>query len=219
MTVPDNDADCDGVTASADCDDTDPTNTDAKPADCPTPPVAEPYFGITVTSGTAAIFDPIPCGGQFSGTITGGTPPYTLAYTATATTPINLGSFTVAAEGTFTAPDGFINYATFAAGNYIVDYTATDANGRVLSGNFAAAIAGNCDPAATTVATTAPAAATPATPVPAAAPAAGAATSELAHTGTTTTTLAMIALGFLGAGLPMISYRRMTNVNQPDAGA
>ena len=219
MTVPDNDADCDGVTASADCDDTDPTNTDAKPADCPTPPVAEPYFGITVTSGTAAIFDPIPCGGQFSGTITGGTAPYTLAYTATATTPINLGSFTVAAEGTFTAPDGFINYATFASGNYIVDYTATDANGRVLSGNFAAAIAGNCDPAATTVATTAPAAATPATPVPAAAPAAGAATSELAHTGTTTTTLAMIALGFLGAGLPMISYRRMTNVNQPDAGA
>ena len=52
--------------------------------------------------------DPINCGGQPYGVISGGVAPYTVSYNLTGTASIGLGSIVVPVQGNFVAPAGTI---------------------------------------------------------------------------------------------------------------
>jgi len=177
------DADCDGVPTSVDCDDADPNNPRSPPTDpdCDGVPIGPDCNDADATIGLCEpmglwLTDPYTCGAGFDGNIAGGTAPYTMTYTLTPAAggaPIVLASFTLTANGNYTTPAGYINYATLPAGSYTVTVLVTDAASLTAAATFTANITTDCGdepPAPTPEPTAVPPAPTPAPPAPTPAP-------------------------------------------------
>jgi len=87
--------------------------------------------------------DPITCGGQFFGTVSGGIPPYTVTHMLTSGgVSTVLPSTAVAAAGPWTASN--VDYTTHVNGSYQVDVLASDSAGTTANKTFAAEITDDC---------------------------------------------------------------------------
>lgn len=134
--------------------------------------------------------DPVVCGGQPFGYISGGVEPYTVVYSSDSSGIAFGPAFTVANQGNYQAPAGTINYAATTDGTYRVMYTVTDSNGNSYTGAFTDTITDNCDGV------------DPTASVPAAVPvaAAPAAQQQLAFTGNDVSLPVTAGAVLIGAG-------------------
>lgn len=151
--------------------------------------------------------DPIVCGGQPYGVISGGVAPYTVTYNLTGTATIGLGSIVVPNQGNFVAPAGTIDYASIPDGPYVISYVVTDAIGSTYSGSYPAVITDNCDGGADPTPGGAPAAVPAAVPAPTA--------DQLAFTGNDVSlpiTAGAILIGSGGLMLLAANKRNRTDI-------
>jgi len=150
--------------------------------------------------------DPYQCGEGFSGVVVGGRAPYRISYLVRGPAGIeNLGSITVADEGGYRTPPGFIDEALFTPGRYSVSIEVTSADRQTLKLDdlLDVSIGASCNPERTVVAEPPPSAVL------------GSATADatespvLAFTGGSTATTSAIGLSLITLGSALyISIRR-----------
>lgn len=173
-----------------------------------------PALGLTYQSGGLLFDDPYVCGAGFFGTIAGGVAPYTATYSVSGPTDaFSLGSFTIAADGAYESPPGFINYSVIPDAVYDVTIMISDSavppNTLNLDNLFRATITDMCGPAPTPVPTAAFVPAGPvstghlvvASPAPPVAKAAQGEPKKLALTGTDTSAVQWALLSIAGGAL------------------